>query len=98
MTARGTRADRIAETMRRHPANPAKRGTCRCGFIPSEGDSHEDHVARLINARLFGLNPHRKDILGTDLHRPGPDNISIHRALGEPLCDACQDFLERITA
>ena len=96
----GDRPARILEAIEEHQLHPNRPQFCMCGFRREPGVSHYEHLARSIAAHLFGThNPDMDHDPGPavapppELHRGHPDNIGLHRALGEPLCQACARWL-----
>lgn len=97
MSRAPVRAARILEAIRQHKPSPTWARHCTCGFAIAEDDSQDAHLARAIASHLFGSYNADVRKIDSTFHHPGPDNIAMHRAAKEPLCVACQDWLNRMT-
>lgn len=94
MAPRGTRVARILQAMRMHQSNPERPNACRCGYPIKRDDSQMEHTARAIVSSLYGTQNPDERYVGEQRHRGHPDNIALHRAFGEPLCQDCLAWLE----
>lgn len=71
---------------------------CSCGYLVAEDETIQDHWGRMICNELFHTQfedkiDHTADHL---LHRGSAYNIAMHRALHEPICTACLDYMDNL--